>query len=78
MLIDIFSNNLRKYRIQKGFSQEKLAELSGLHRTYIGGIEGRTRNVSLRTIEKLANVLEISPDILLIGGEKYGKQRIEK
>lgn len=70
MLLKIFSKNVKKYRIQQGYSQEKLAELSGLHRTYIGGIESKSgRNVALNNIEKIANALEISPEKLLMEEE---------
>jgi ribosome-binding protein aMBF1 (putative translation factor) len=34
-----FGNNIKKYRLKKGFSQEELAELSNLHRTYISAVE---------------------------------------
>lgn len=55
-----FGRQLRKKRIQKGLSQEELAELAGLHRTYIGAIERAERNISLKNIEKLALALSIS------------------
>lgn len=54
-----FGENLRQYRIKKGLSQERLADLAGLHRTYIGGIERGERNVSLVNIVRLAKALEI-------------------
>jgi transcriptional regulator with XRE-family HTH domain len=47
-------------RSQKGYSQEKLALIAGIDRTYLPGIEKGIRNVSITTIEKLANALEIS------------------
>lgn len=65
ILNTIFSENLKFYRLEKNYSQEKLAELSSLHRTYIGGIEAKKRNVSLNNIEKLAQALEIEPYLLL-------------
>jgi len=70
MLTHIFSENVKKYRKQKGLSQEKLAELADLHRTYIGGIELNKRNVSLINIEKIAKALEIPPDLLLKRSEE--------
>jgi len=54
-----FGRNIRKHRLSKGYSQEKLAELAGLHRTYISDLERGRRSISLGNIEKLANVLEI-------------------
>jgi transcriptional regulator with XRE-family HTH domain len=54
-----FGINVRKYRNTKGYSQEKLAEITGLHRTYISDVERGTRSISLDNIEKLSNALEI-------------------
>lgn len=48
---------IRKLREEKGFSQEKLAELCGLHRTYVSTVELGKRNISLVNIEKIANAL---------------------
>lgn len=69
-IIQTFGNNVKKYRIKKGFSQEKFAELCNLHRTYISDIECSQRNVSLETIQKIANALEIEPYKLLIEKEE--------
>ncbi|SHH84384.1 Helix-turn-helix [Caloranaerobacter azorensis DSM 13643] len=55
----LFGSNVKKYRLQKGISQEKLAALSGLHRTYISAVERGTRSISLDNIKKIANALEI-------------------
>lgn len=52
-----FGKRIRKLREEKGFSQEKLAELCGLHRTYISTVELGKRNISLVNIEKIANAL---------------------
>ncbi|MBA3614884.1 MAG: helix-turn-helix transcriptional regulator, partial [Rubrobacteraceae bacterium] len=49
--------------------QEKLADVSGLHRTYIGAIERGERNVSLRNIVRLAQALDTTPTSLLEGIE---------
>jgi len=71
-LIGIVSKNIRYYRNKLGISQEKLAELSNLHRTYIGSVERGERNLSLKNIEKIASALKISPYELL-KGENHDK-----
>lgn len=53
-----FGCTIKKLRTEKGISQEKLAELSNLHRTYIGSLEMGKRNVSLENINKLAIALD--------------------
>ena len=55
-----FGNNLRKIRLDKGISQEALADIAGLHRTYLSSVERGERNVTLQTIERLAKALNIS------------------
>lgn len=54
-----FGQKLRKIRRQTGISQEKLADLSGLHRTYVSSVERGQRNISLLNIEKLALALGV-------------------
>ena len=61
-----FGERVKKIRLQKGISQEKLAELAGLHRTYISSIELGKRNVSLQNIQALAFALEVSIHQLFI------------
>ena len=58
-IIKVFGSNVRKYRTEKGVSQEKFAELCGLHRTYISDIECFRRSISLDNIQKIADALEI-------------------
>lgn len=60
-----FGQRIRELRIKKGISQEALANLAGIDRTYIPGIENGKRNVSIIIIEKLAMVFEISLSELL-------------
>lgn len=60
----LFGDRIRQLRKTKSWSQEKLAEESGLHRTYIGGIERGERNVGLLNIKRLADTLGISPSKL--------------
>ena len=59
-----FATSLRRWRNRRGFSQEELAERADLHRTYISDVERGARNLSLESINKLANALEISLPIL--------------
>jgi transcriptional regulator with XRE-family HTH domain len=63
----IFSKNLRKMRLEKGLSQERLASLAGLHRTYIGSVERGERNISIDNIERLAKALGCEVKDLLQG-----------
>lgn len=51
---------VRNYRIEKGLSQEKLAELSGCHPTYIGQVERGEKNATLESIEKIASAMNVS------------------
>jgi len=60
-----FGINLRKLRLQKGLSQEKLAELADLHRNYVGGVERGERNIALLNIVALARALHVKPARLL-------------
>ena len=53
------AKNLRLLRARDGLSQEALADLVALHRTYVGSIERSERNVSLDNVEKLATALNI-------------------
>ena len=54
-----FARNLRAMRVNVGFSQERLAEEAGLHRTYIGSVERAERNVSIDNMERLAAALNV-------------------
>jgi transcriptional regulator with XRE-family HTH domain len=56
-----FGQHLREIRKQQGLSQEDLADLSCLHRTYVGAVERGERNVSLFNILRLADALKVSP-----------------
>ncbi len=69
-LQQILADNLKRVRAERGYSQEKLAEIVDLHRTYISGIERGTRNVSLRNIEKIAQALDLSVVELLTEPEE--------
>ncbi len=53
------SKNLRLLRVTRGWSQEVLAEVSGLHRTYISMIERQDKNVGLDNLERLAGAFGV-------------------
>lgn len=55
-----FGKRLREVREEAGLSQEKLAELSTLHRTYVSSVERGKRNISIENIERLAIALGVS------------------
>lgn len=58
-------DKVRFHREKRGWSQERLAEVAGLHRTYISSLEHGRRNATLSVIERLANALEVSATDLL-------------
>ena len=62
-----FGDRVRSLRNQAGISQEKLAELAEMHRTYVSGIERGERNVSLINITRLARALGMSVSKLMEG-----------
>ena len=62
-----FGSRVRQLRLEMAVSQEGLAELAGLHRTYVGSVERGERNISLLNIARLARALRTSPDRLLKG-----------
>lgn len=64
-ILKVFGKNVRSLRIKNGLSQEELAELSGLHRTYVGSVERGERNISVINISKIARALNVAPSALL-------------
>ena len=58
-ILKLFGENLRKYRMNLGISQEKFAEMCNLHRTYISDVERGQRNISLNNIQKIADAIGI-------------------
>ena len=58
-VIEVFGNNLKKYRTAMGMSQEAFAEKCGLHRTYISAIECYRRSISLENIQRIADAMGV-------------------
>lgn len=56
-ILSKFGQRVRDLRLRQGLSQEKLAELASVHRTYVGMIERAEKNVTLTNVEKIAKAL---------------------
>lgn len=65
-LLHVFATNVKAIRLQKNLSQEKLAELAGLHRTYISALERERRNISIDNIQRIAEALDVEASILFM------------
>jgi len=63
----LLGENIKTFRLEADLSQEQLADLSSLHRTYIGSVERGERNVSLENIAHIAKALNVTPADLLKG-----------
>jgi transcriptional regulator with XRE-family HTH domain len=64
----VVGRNLRLLRIARGMSQEDFADFLGVHRTYLGGIERGERNLTLKSLERIARRIEVDPLWLLRDG----------
>ena len=62
-----FAHRLRTLRLERGLSQEALADIAQLDRTYVSSCEAGRRNVTLRTICRLAAALQVDPGVLVSG-----------
>jgi transcriptional regulator with XRE-family HTH domain len=72
-----FGRRLREVRQDRGISQEKLAELAGLHRTYVSSVELGKRNISLFNIESLARALRVKMAELMPDWRSAQRSRAE-
>lgn len=66
----LVGDNLRAHRRALGLSQEAFAEVLGVHRTYMGGLERGERNLTLRSLERIAHTLKLDPRDLLEGANR--------
>jgi transcriptional regulator with XRE-family HTH domain len=69
-VLERFGKRLRSVREKVGVSQEKLAEMAGLHRTYVSSVERGKRNISLLNIQRLARALKVSMAELMPDAKK--------
>lgn len=65
----VFAKRLRQIRQIRRLSQEELADMAGLHRTYVGSVERSERNVSIDNMERLAKALDVDITELLSESE---------
>jgi transcriptional regulator with XRE-family HTH domain len=72
-----FGQAVRQLRERRQLSQERLGQLSQLHRNYIGGVERGELNPTLRTIQKLAAALELKPSQLLAAAERLAPRKTQ-
>ena len=71
----VVAENIRRYRQGVGLSQEALADICGLHRTYIGAIERGERNITVNTLARVASALGCSAVALLSSSVQKGKEK---
>ncbi len=70
-LLETLAENIKAFRREKGLSQEALADLCSLHRTYVGSVERRERNVTLASLALLAEALGVGvPELLTPRGHE--------
>ena len=60
-----FGKRVRKERLKKGLTQEKLGRIAGMHRTYIGAVERGEKNLTLTNLQKIAKALKVKTVKLL-------------
>ncbi len=68
-VVQLLGQNVRRFRLERGMSQEELAFQAGMKRSYLSDLERGTRNPTVRALGRLASALGISPERLLIQQE---------
>lgn len=71
----VFGLAVRKIRTQRGWSQEKFAEIANIHRTYVSSIELGKVSVSLEIAEKIANSFDLKLSVLINEAERISRER---
>lgn len=67
----VFGHRVRALRLERGLTQERLAEHAGLHRTYISSLERGQRNVAVLNVLRLAAALNVDPAELIRGLDTF-------
>ncbi len=71
-IVKVFGDNLKKYRMQLGLSQEAFASKCNMHRTYISSIERYRRSISLENIQRIADALGVDTYKMFLEDEENG------
>jgi len=75
VLSDAFSQVVKKHREKRSLSRSTLAELSGLHQTYVGLLERGDRSPNLDTAKAIADALGVSLNEMIAEAERIHKRR---
>jgi transcriptional regulator with XRE-family HTH domain len=70
-VLSAFGDAVRQLRLERGISQERLAELAGINRTYTGDVERGERNVALINIDRIARGLDLDLAALMAAVEAH-------
>lgn len=70
-LVQTVRENVRRLRHRRGMTQENLADVAGVSRTYIGYLESQGKNVSVEVLEKIAQALDVDPRELLKPSDEW-------
>ena len=75
-IVKVFGGNLKRLREEKGLSQEKFAEMCGMHRTYISAVERQRRSISLENVQRIADALDVETYKLFIDVDDSSKGEV--
>lgn len=64
-ILAVLAQNIKYHRSQLALTQEELAKIADINRSYLAGIESGQRNTSIKTVEKIAIALGVTPADLL-------------
>jgi transcriptional regulator with XRE-family HTH domain len=76
--LTLIGKRVREKRKERGLSQEQLGEKAGLHFSYIGGVERSEKNITVSSLQKIADALEVDIHELLKGEDNTFRKRTER